>query len=101
MQIPRPADSSDRIIYVALSIASVFGLASFFWQPKYEKGVWAIVSVVTLVVTSVMSFKFGVHQVQPPPGTDQVVHTQTPPLPTPVDASPDKASHETADSPTS
>lgn len=72
-------DTSDRLIYVALGVATVFGVFAFFRVPAYEKGAWAVIGLAVLIVTNVMSFNFGVHQVSPPPGTDQIVHTTTPP----------------------
>jgi len=58
-------DTSDRIIYVALALAFALGAFSFFRIPAYEKGAWAVISLVVLVVTNVLSFKFGVHVAAP------------------------------------
>jgi hypothetical protein len=79
-------DTSDRIIYVALTIASLFGILAFFRVPAYEKGAWAVIGLAVLVVTNVMSFKFGVHQIQPPAGTNQITQTVVPPDPNPQSA---------------
>lgn len=69
-------DTSDRIIFVALGVAVLFGLLSFFKFPLYEKGAWAVIGLVVLIVTNVMSFKFGVHVARlPVDGGDSTTHT--------------------------
>lgn len=61
-------DPSDRIIYALLLMVGACIGASFFLDPKYEKGVWVMFQLVSNALTGMMGFKFGVHvpKVDPP-----------------------------------
>ena len=63
-------DTADRIIYVSISLLVLFGVLSFFRTPAYEKGAWFIIGAVCLVVSTCLSFKFGITNAKdaPPPG---------------------------------
>lgn len=71
-------ESSERILYVVVAALVVFGGLAFFRAPSYEKGVWAVIALLVLVATNIMTFKFTAHQAKLPPGTDQVSVTKTP-----------------------
>ena len=81
---------ATRILYVSLAVGVLFGVLSFFKAPVYEKGAWAVIGVVVLIVTNIMTAKFTAHQIEQQPGTNSVVETSTPPEPVPAV----EASHE-------
>lgn len=70
-------DTSDRLILALLLVLVLFGTLSFFVNPAYEKGVWAVVTILLSSLSAVMAFKFGVHVPKADPPDNGTVDTTT------------------------
>ncbi len=53
-------EKADRIIYSSLAVLFIFGIASFFCNPAYEKGVWVVIDSAKTALTGSLAFKFGI-----------------------------------------
>ncbi len=56
----KPHETADQIIYAVLAALFVFGIIAFFAEPKYEKGVWAIIALLGATLSGATGFKFGI-----------------------------------------
>lgn len=46
---------------VTLLLLAIFGGLAFFIAPAYEKGAWAVITVLTATITAILGFLFGAH----------------------------------------
>jgi hypothetical protein len=69
---------TSRIIYVALGLLAVIGLASFVANPLYEKGVWVVLIALSNCLSAALGAKFGLATatMEKPPGSTTVTSTE-------------------------
>lgn len=56
----RSSKTTNRLIYICLALIFILVVVSFFWEPKYEKGVWTGLMTLSSALTGVLGFKFGI-----------------------------------------
>lgn len=73
----RHNNMTSRIIYAALGLLAVIGLASFFFNPLYEKGVWVVLIALSNCLSAALGAKFGLATATlDTPGSTTVTKTQ-------------------------
>jgi len=59
------------IVFASMALLMFFGTLSFFFEPHYEKGTWAVIGAAVMIASNTLSFLFGSHvpKVEADPGT--------------------------------
>ncbi len=71
----------DMLLVLLIIVLFFFGIAAYFFTPKDPENAKVIVAAFIAAIGAVLSFKFGIHQAQVPPGTSQLTKTVVPPVP--------------------
>ena len=59
------------IVFASMALLMFFGTLSFFFEPHYEKGTWAVIGAAVMIASNTLSFLFGSHvpKAETDPGT--------------------------------